>query len=50
MYREKTSGYQEGERGSQGHTGVESWEVQTTVYKIGYKHVLYNMGNISNIL
>ena len=30
--------------------GVEKWEVQTTGCKIGYMNVLYNLGNIVNIL
>ena len=46
-YREQTSGYQWWGRGC---IGVEEWEVQTIGCKMGYKDVLYNMGNITNIL
>ena len=35
-----------GERGGKGNTGVREQEVQTTECKIGYKDILYNMGNI----
>ena len=33
-----------------GNTGVRKWEVQTVVYKIGYKDILYNTGNRANNL
>ena len=41
-----TSGEREGGRGN---IGVEEWEVQTTKYKISYKDILNNTGNIANI-
>ena len=34
----------------QGHYGVGEWEVQATRIKIGYRDLLYNMGNRVNIL
>ena len=49
-YREQTSGYQGGEGRARGNTGVGDEEVQTVRYKISYKDILYNMGNIANIL
>ena len=33
-----------------GNLGVGEWEVQTIERKIGYKDILYNIGNIANIL
>ena len=33
-----------------GSKGVGEWKVQTFSCKIGYKDVVYNMGNIGNIL
>ena len=42
-----TSGESEGVRGK---LGVGEEEVQTTRYKISYKDILYNTGNIANIL
>ena len=41
-HKEQTSGYQCGE--------VGEWAVQIIGCKIGYKDVLYNMGNITSIL
>ena len=41
------SGEREGGRGS---IKVRGKEVQTIMYKIIYKDVLYNTGNIANIL
>ena len=38
-----------GRRG-RGNIRVGEWEVQTTGCKIGYKDVLYNMGNIASKL
>ena len=42
-----TSGEREGGRGN---IGVGEYEVQTILYKISYKDILYNTGNIANIL
>ena len=42
-----TSGEREGRRGN---TRVGDWVVQTIRYKISSKAILYNMGNIANIL
>ena len=39
----------EGEGGRE-KIGAGNKEVQTTMYKIIYEHVLYNTGNIANIL
>ena len=39
-----------GRDGRRGDTGVEGWEGQTIRPKIGYKGILYNTGNIANIL
>ena len=47
-YREQASGYQWG--GGRGSTGLGKWEVQTIGRKTGYKDVVYNTGNIANIL
>ena len=49
-YREQSSGYQcrDGRRGD--NKWVENWKVQTIVYKIRYKDMLYNTGNVANIL
>ena len=33
-----------------GHIRVGESEVQTVMYKISYKDILYNTGNIANIL
>ena len=41
------SGEREGGRGKM--AGGE-WEVQTIMYKINYKDILYTTGNIANIL
>ena len=49
-YREQTSGYQWGEEMRSGNIGVGDLEVQTIMYKISYKDILYKMGNIANIL
>ena len=43
---EQISGYPVGRGKEEGNTGVGDEEVHTIVYKISYKHVLYNMGNI----
>ena len=40
-----TSGEREG-----GEYGVGNEEVQTIRYKISCKNILYNMGNIANVL
>ena len=42
-----TSGEREGGRGK---IGVGDYEVQTIMYKISYKDILYNMGNTANSL
>ena len=42
-----TSGEREGGKGS---IGVRGSEVQTIRYKKSYKDILYNTGNIANIL
>ena len=34
----------------EGHYRDEEWEVQISGCKIGYKDILYNTGNIANIL
>ena len=47
-YREQTSGYPQGE--GRGNMEVGKWEVQTIMYKINYKDILYNTGNTANIL
>ena len=39
----------ERERGRD-NIGVGEWEAQTIGCKIGYRDVLYSMGNIANIL
>ena len=54
-HREQTSGYQWGEGSGErevgrGKIGVGEQEVQTIRYKISFKALLYNMGNIANIL
>ena len=49
-YREQTSGYQWGEGRGEGQIGVGDSEVQTIRYKRSYKDILYNTGNIANIL
>ena len=36
--------------GGRGNTGVGDYDVQIIRYKISYKVILYNMGNIANIL
>ena len=46
-YREQTTGYQWWGRG---YIKVEERKVQNIGCKIGYKDILYNMGNINNIL
>lgn len=33
-----------------GNVGVRNLEVQTIMCKVSYKDILYNMGNIANIL
>ena len=47
-YREQTIGYQWG--GGRGIIALGEWEVQTIGCKISHKGVLYNTGNIANIL
>ena len=42
-----TSGEKEVGRGN---IGVGDYEVQTTMYKISYKDILYDTGNITTIL
>ena len=44
-----TSGYQWGDKGRD-NIRLGEWEVQTTGFKIGYKDVLYNTGDKTNIL
>ena len=46
-YKEQTRGSQWGGRSS---VRMGECEVQTIGYEIGYKDVLYNVGNIANIL
>ena len=36
--------------GGWGNIGIEEQEVQTVMYKISYKDILQNLGNIANIL
>ena len=48
-YRQQATGYQRG--GGEGqYRGGREQEVQTIDFKIGYNDVLYNMGDIANIL
>ena len=47
-YRKQTYSYQ-GEAG-RGNVGVEDKKVQIIRYKIRYKDLLYNMGNIASTL
>ena len=49
-FREQTSSYQWGERRGRGRIGVGGKDVQTIRFKISYKDVLYNTGNIASIL
>ena len=42
-----TSGEREGGRDN---IGIEDEEVQTVIYKTSYKDILYNTGNIANVL
>ena len=39
-----------GEREGKGKTEIGHQEVQAIMYKINYKNILYNTGNIANIL
>ena len=39
-----------GEKKERGFIGLGMWEVQTIGCKIGNKDVLYNIGNIVNVL
>ena len=48
-YKEQTGGFQWGERRETGLDRSKGLEVQTIRYKISYKNILYNMGNIANI-
>ena len=48
-YGERTSGYQWGDKG-RGKIRLGEWKVQTTGCKVGYKDVLYNTGDKTNIL
>ena len=42
-------GYQWGEGGGEGqYIGVGNYEVQIIMYKMSYKDIVYNMGNIAN--
>ena len=49
-YREQTSGHQGEAEAGRGNIGVGEEEVQTIRYKMIYKDILYNTGNIANIL
>ena len=49
-YREEISGYQWGEGKDEGRYRSKLLKVQTVLYKISYKDILYNTGNIANIL
>ena len=49
-YREQTSGHQWGEGRWEEQEGVEDSEAQTIIHKISCKNILYNTGNIANIL
>ena len=48
-YKEQISGYQWGE-GKDGQNNDVGLRDKTTVYKISYKDILYNMGNIPRII
>ena len=49
-YKEQTNWYQWGEGRGRGNIEVEDWEGQTVMYKISCKDILYNTGNMANIL
>ena len=49
-YREQTSAYQWGEGSWEGQYKGRGEGVQIIRYKISYKYILYNTGNIDNIL
>ena len=49
-YRERSSGYQWGEGRREGQYRDGDSEIQTIMYKTSHKDILYNMGNIANIL
>ena len=49
-YREQTSGCQWGAGRGRGNIGDGEWELQTIRFKISYKDILYNVGNITHIL
>ena len=49
-YGEQTSGYQWEEERGEGQYRGKRLRVKTIVYKIRYKDILYNTGNIANIL
>ena len=48
-YGRRTSGYQWRDKGRD-NIRLGEWEVETTGCKIGYKDVLYNTGDKTNIL
>ena len=47
-HRGQISGYQWGERRGERQLRGRKFHVQTIVYKIRYKDILYNIGNIAN--
>ena len=47
-YRGQISGYQWRERRGERQLRGRKFHVQTIVYKIRYKDILYNIGNIAN--
>ena len=48
-YKEQTRGYQWGD-GKEGQNNDAGLRDKITVYKISYKDILYNMGNIASII
>ena len=49
-YREQTSDYQWGEGTGKGGKRAGKYKIQTLMYKISYKDVLYNTRNTTHIL
>ena len=50
IHREQTSGYQWREGNGGGQYRDRGQEVQSIMYKINYKDILYRTGNTANIL
>ena len=49
-YREQTSDYQWGDGTGKGGKRAGKYKIQTLMYKISYKDVLYNTRNTTHIL